>query len=96
MSELSMNGSELLAWNEETLTRWLGLFEEKPELLALPCDIAPDVTHVGQLMQHIVAVELRYALRLIDGEPVSYDQVPTAVPQSYALRMKRRMPSIKS
>ena len=63
MSELNLTGEEMLAWNDLTARKWRDLVTEHPELLAVHCDIRDSAT-VGQALQHIVAVELRYAQRL--------------------------------
>ena len=75
MSDTSLSGSEVLQWADETATKWFALMEEHPAILALPCDIM-NVQSVAQLMQHIVAVELRYAERLTGQEVTPYEQVP--------------------
>jgi uncharacterized damage-inducible protein DinB len=63
MSELNITGEDLLAWNDVNARKWRDFVTEHPKLLAVPCDIR-EATTVGQLLQHIVAVELRYAQRL--------------------------------
>lgn len=66
---------DILAWNERTHTEWRKLLTEHPEVLAFSCDIAGAKT-VAELLQHIVAPELRYAQQLT-GEPVTdYKDVP--------------------
>ncbi len=75
MSDLSLSGSEVLQWADESAAKWFALMEEQPEILALPCDIM-NVQSVAQLMQHIVAVELRFAQRLIGHEITPYEQIP--------------------
>jgi len=75
MSELSLSGAELLQWCDETAEHWFVLMEEHPAILALPCDIM-NVQSVARLMQHIVAVPLRYAQQLEGSEPDSYDRIP--------------------
>ena len=70
-----MDVTELLRWNDVTSGHWRDLLRAHPDLLALPCDVrnSGDVAH---FLQHIVAVELRYAQRLA-GEPESpYEAVP--------------------
>ena len=77
MSRPALNAVDLLAWNDATSRAWSALTEEHPELLQAPCDIHNSAT-VGKLLQHIVAVELRYAERL-SGAPVSdYANIPFA------------------
>ncbi len=65
MSEPNLSAEELIAWLETTSSNWRQLLTTHPELLAMPCDIAGTKT-LGELLQHIVAVELRYAERLAD------------------------------
>ena len=75
MTQPILSAEELLAWNEKTATGWRQLFVHHPELLTQPCDIAGAKT-VAELLQHIVAVQLRYGERLA-GLPVSdYANVP--------------------
>jgi uncharacterized damage-inducible protein DinB len=69
MSAPQLSAERLLAWVEKTSAGWRALIEAHPELLAQPCDIAGAHT-VGEMLQHIVAVEVRYAERLA-GQPVS-------------------------
>lgn len=63
MSQPAITGEEMLAWFEKTSAGWRDLVAQNPQVLALPCDVM-GVSTVGQLLQHIVAVELRYAERL--------------------------------
>jgi uncharacterized damage-inducible protein DinB len=85
MPEPVLTTHELLAWLEKTSTGWRELLTTHPELLTTPCDIM-DVNTVAQLLQHIVAVELRYAERLA-GLPVSdYANLPVdSVSSLYAI-----------
>jgi uncharacterized damage-inducible protein DinB len=69
MSELALSGEDVIAWNEKTTEGWRKLISAHPEALTLTCDIA-GTKSAGELLQHIVAVELRYAERLA-GKPVS-------------------------
>lgn len=71
----SLTAEEAIRWNEATTNVWRKVFEEHPELLKQPCDIAK-ASVVGQLMQHIVAAELRYAERLADLPVSDYDSLP--------------------
>ena len=79
MSQPVLTAHDVLEWNRKTTDAWRKLLTAHPEILALPCDVAR-VTHVAQLLQHIVAVELRYAERLL-GQPetdyasIAYDTV---------------------
>lgn len=75
MSQPSLAAEDLIAWNDRTAGEWRKLLAEHPEVLALPCDIAKTRT-VGELLQHVVAVELRYAQQLA-GLPISeYADIP--------------------
>jgi uncharacterized damage-inducible protein DinB len=75
MSELNLSGIELMAWNETTSRNWRKLVAEHPEALRLPCDVM-GVKTVGELLQHIVAVELRYAEQLSGLPPTEYADIP--------------------
>lgn len=75
MSEPALTASDLLAWNEATSTNWQQLLTDNPTLLAQPCDIA-GVATIAQLVQHIVAVELRFAERLADLPVTDYAALP--------------------
>lgn len=75
MPQPVLTAEDVIAWNEYTSQEWRKFLTEHPEVLTLPCDIAGTKT-VGETLQHIVAVELRYAERL-NGLPASdYDAVP--------------------
>ena len=75
MPQPVLTADDVIAWNEKTSQEWRKFLIEHPEVLTLPCDIAGAKT-VGETLQHIVAVELRYAERL-SGLPASdYAAVP--------------------
>jgi uncharacterized damage-inducible protein DinB len=75
MSQPSLSAEEILAWNEKTAQSWRRFLIAHPELLAQPCDIA-GTKSVAELLQHIVAAQLRYAERLA-GLPISdYAAIP--------------------
>jgi uncharacterized damage-inducible protein DinB len=61
--------------NETTAQKCHTLLVAHPEALAVACDIRGGET-VGQLLQHIVAVELRYAQRLAALPESDYSAVP--------------------
>ena len=65
----------MLAWNESTSDGWRQLISENPTVLAFPCDVM-GVKTVGELLQHIVAVELRYAEQLTGLPPTDYSAIP--------------------
>jgi len=72
---LSIPAENLLTWNDDTTRRWRDFIRHNPTILALPCDIRNGKT-VADTLQHIVAVELRYAQRL-NGLPESpYEEIP--------------------
>lgn len=70
----ALTAEELIAWVRRTARGWRELLEAHPELLGLPCDVRETHT-VAQLLQHIVAVELRYAQRLSDEAQTPYEQI---------------------
>lgn len=75
MTQPVLTAEEILAWNEKTATNWCLFLTAHPELLAQPCDIA-GTKSVAELLQHIVAAQLRYAERLA-GLPISdYAAIP--------------------
>jgi uncharacterized damage-inducible protein DinB len=75
MPEPVLSAEEMLAWLERTSQDWRKLVESQPEILGLPCDVAKVAT-VGALLQHIVAVELRYAERLAGLPQTDYAAIP--------------------
>ena len=75
MSELALTAEGIISWHEKTAQGWRKLLTAHPEVLALPCDIAGAKT-AGELLQHIVAVELRYAERLAGLSPTDYATIP--------------------
>ena len=77
MNSPSLSADDLLAWNNATAESWHALASEHPSLLQIPCDIHNSTT-VGQLLQHIVAAELRYAERLSDTPGTDYASIPFA------------------
>lgn len=75
MNQPVLTAEDVMAWNEKTSQEWRKLATEHPEMLALPCDIA-GAKVVGELLQHIVAVELRYAERLAEQPVTDYAAIP--------------------
>ena len=69
MTQPILSAEEILAWNETTAAGWRKFLTSHPELLTQPCDIA-GTKSVAELLQHIVAAQLRYAERLA-GLPIS-------------------------
>ena len=92
MTQPALTADEMLAWLETTSTKWRALIEEHPEILAMPCDVTECAT-VGQLLQHIVAVELRYADQLSGQPPTEYSAIPfdsaAAIYATHELAMKK-------
>lgn len=76
MPEPILTAEEALKWNENTSNQWRKFLTENPAILALPCDIARNTTAVAQLLQHIVAVELRWAQRLLRIPETPFEKVP--------------------
>jgi uncharacterized damage-inducible protein DinB len=70
-----LTAEEVLAWNEKTAQNWRQLLTNHSELLTKPCDVAGTKT-VAELLQHIVAVELRYAERLAGLPASDYATIP--------------------
>jgi uncharacterized damage-inducible protein DinB len=75
MPQPALTASETLAWLNKTSHGWRTLIEAHPEILTLPCTIG-GVSTAGGLLQHIVAVELRYAERLAGLPATDYAAVP--------------------
>jgi uncharacterized damage-inducible protein DinB len=75
MNEPAVTADEMMAWLERTSIGWRDLIASHPEVLALPCDVM-GVSTVGGLLQHIVAVELRYAEQLSGLPPTDYAAIP--------------------
>jgi uncharacterized damage-inducible protein DinB len=75
MPEPALTATETLAWLDATSTKWRALVEANPQILAMPCDVMGVSTAAG-LLQHIVAVELRYAEQLSGQPPTEYANIP--------------------
>lgn len=75
MAQPVLSMEEMMAWLETTSARWKALIEAHPVILAMPCDVMGVSTAAG-LLQHIVAVELRYAEQLSGQPPTEYSQIP--------------------
>ncbi|GGA71622.1 hypothetical protein GCM10011507_24030 [Edaphobacter acidisoli] len=75
MTQPVLTVEDVMAWNERTHAEWRKLFTEHPEALAIPCDIT-GTKNVAELMQHIIAPEIRYAQQL-SGLPIAdYKDIP--------------------
>ena len=75
MGQPALSADEVMAWLDMTSVKWKALIEEHPEILAMPCDVMECGT-VAQLLQHIVAVEVRYAEQLSGLPPTEYAAIP--------------------
>jgi uncharacterized damage-inducible protein DinB len=75
MTQPALTADEMLAWVDRTSTGWKDLSVASPEVLAMPCDVM-GVSTVGGLLQHIVAVELRFAERLAGLPATDYVAIP--------------------
>jgi uncharacterized damage-inducible protein DinB len=85
MTQPILTAEEVIAWNEETASRWRQLLANHPELLKQPCDIAGTKT-VAELLQHIVAAQLRFAERLANLPITDYAAIPfDSVESIYAI-----------
>ena len=71
----ALNIDDLITWNKSNAKIWYALASSQPEVLKISCDIHKART-VGELLQHIVAVELRYAERLGDDAVTDYVNIP--------------------
>jgi uncharacterized damage-inducible protein DinB len=69
-----LTGEELLAWVDRTSQGWQELVAKHPETLSFPCDVR-ETKSVAEFLQHIVAVELRYAERLHGRTETPYEQI---------------------
>lgn len=72
---LTISVENLLTWNDATTQHWRAFFHANPLQLLLPCDIRNSKT-IADTLQHIVAVELRYAQRLAGLPESSYEEIP--------------------
>jgi uncharacterized damage-inducible protein DinB len=75
MAQPALTADEVMTWLDTTSTKWRALIEEHPKVLTVPCDVM-GVSTVGELLQHIVAVEQRYADQLSGLPPTDYAQIP--------------------
>lgn len=72
---LSISAENLLFWNDTTAQHWRDFVLANRIVLSLPCDIRNSKT-VADTLQHIVAVELRYAQRLAGLPESPYEEIP--------------------
>jgi len=71
----AIQAEELMAWNDHSARQWRDFVNANPSVLTVPCDIYRART-VGELLRHIVAVELRFAERLTGVPPTDYAAIP--------------------
>ncbi len=72
---VAITGTELQEWVEHTSRGWKQVITAHPEILTFPCDIR-GTNSVAQLLQHIVAAELRYAEQLNELPQTPYEAIP--------------------
>ncbi len=72
---LSISAEKLVAWNDDTAQHWRNFILANPLILVQLCDIRNGKT-VADTLQHIVAVELRYAQRLTGLPESPYGEIP--------------------
>ena len=72
----ALTADELLNFSATETQRWHEWFTAHPGTLDLPIDIA-QASSVRELVLHIVAVELRYAQRLLGEQVTEYHQLPS-------------------
>jgi uncharacterized damage-inducible protein DinB len=77
MSSAALTFSELLQYTESEYSHWREWFKKNPAALEVKTDIA-ETTNVRQLLLHIIAVDLRYAERLLGEDVTTYDKIPTS------------------
>ncbi len=77
MSLCGLSCEDSLGYGDMTAGQWQAWFAENPGALDAACDINNTGT-VRALVQHIFAVELRFAQRLLGEDVTSYDQMPVA------------------
>jgi uncharacterized damage-inducible protein DinB len=71
----TFSAEKLVAWNDANAQRWHEFILANPTILLLLCDIRNGQT-VADTLQHIVAVELRYAQRLAGLPESPYEEIP--------------------
>ena len=65
---------ELLDYSAEESNHWRDFFKQHPDALDVPCDIAGTKT-VREVVFHIVAVQMRYAERLLNMPITEYESL---------------------
>jgi uncharacterized damage-inducible protein DinB len=80
----NLTAAEVLNWNDTTAKHWRKLLDKHPEALAIPCDVREGQT-VADLVQHIVAVELRFAERLGGDAVTDYAAIPKSIVDMFGI-----------
>ena len=75
MSAPKIDGEDLQTWVEQTTDGWRKLIATHPEALSLRCDIRGSRS-VGELLHHIVVVELLFAERLSGLPETPHESIP--------------------
>ena len=71
---------ELLDYSAEESNHWRDFFKQHPDALDLPCDIAGTKT-VREVVFHIVAVQMRYAERLLNMPVTEFETLAAKIAQ---------------
>ena len=74
--ESGISFQELMHYNDAETRRWHEFLVQHPDALDLEVGIA-GAKDIRGLILHIVAVELRYAERLLGAAVTPYEQLPT-------------------
>lgn len=69
--------SELLAYNEEETGHWQRFFQQHPQALDVPCDVA-STGSVRKLVLHVFMTELYFANLLTGAANAGLDKLPCA------------------
>lgn len=75
MSVCALTCAEMLAYNQDSSSRWEKWFAKNPAALDVPCDVM-NVGTVRMLVQHIFAVELRFSQGLLNEPASDYANLP--------------------
>ena len=71
----TFSAETFVAWNDANAQHWHEFILANPPIFLLLCDIRNGKT-VADTLQHIVAVELRYAQRLAGLPESPYEEIP--------------------
>ena len=71
---------ELLDYAAEESNHWRDFFKQHPNALDVPCDIA-GTKNVREVVLHIVAVQMRYAERLLNMPITEYESLAARLAQ---------------